>query len=157
MNLSSPAFDENATIPREHTGEGADTSPPLNVSAVPDGAETLALIADDPDAPREKPWVHWLIWDMPAAADTIPEGYPPSGDGKAFDQAKQGTNSFSNENQRYRGPYPPEGHGEHRYRFTLFALDTTLGLEAGANRTQLEDAMDGHVIEQDRYVGVYKR
>lgn len=155
MKLSSPAFEENATIPERFTCDGEDASPLLNVTEIHSEAETLALIVDDPDAPREEPWVHWLIWDIPAAADQISEGYPPSGDGKAFDQAAQGTNDFGN--VEYGGPCPPTDHGEHRYHFTLFALDTTLGLEAGANRTQLEDAMDGHVLEQDRYVGVYER
>lgn len=155
MKLASPAFEENATIPQRFTCDGEDVSPQLNVTDTPSEAETLALIVDDPDAPREEPWVHWLIWDLPAAADQISEGYPPSGDGKAFDQAAQGTNDFGN--VEYGGPCPPPDHGEHRYRFTVFALDTTLGLETGANRTQLEDAMDGHVIEQDRYVGVYER
>lgn len=157
MKITSPAFEENETIPAKHTCDRADTSPALNVTGVPDAAATLALIADDPDAPREEPWVHWLIWGIPAEADTIPEGYPPSGDGKAFADAKQGTNSFSSENQRYRGPCPPEGHGVHRYRFTLYALDTRLDLEAGADRGELEAAMDGHVLETDRYVGTYEK
>lgn len=155
MQLTSPDFEENATIPDRFTCEGEDVSPELNVAGGPEGAETLALVVDDPDAPREEPWVHWLIWDIPAVTDTIPQGYPPSGDGQAFNQARQGTNDFGN--VEYGGPCPPPGHGEHRYHFTLFALDTTLNLDEGVDRSRLEEAMDGHVLEQDHYVGVYER
>lgn len=157
LTLTSPAFEDGATIPTRFTCDGADASPALDVGQVPDQAETLALIVDDPDAPREEPWVHWLIWDVPATAERIPEGYPPSGDGGSFDQARQGANSFSSDDVRYRGPCPPEGHGEHRYRFTLHAVDTRLGLDGGADREALEAALDGHVLETTRLVGVYER
>lgn len=157
LDVTSPAFDDGETIPTEHTADGADTSPPLNVTGVPADAETLALVVDDPDAPREEPWVHWLVWNAPADAGTIPEGYPPSGDGEAFPSASQGNNSFPRDNQRYRGPAPPEGDDPHRYRFTLYALDSTLELKPGANRTQLDAAVDGHVLERARLVGLYGR
>jgi Raf kinase inhibitor-like YbhB/YbcL family protein len=155
--IASPAFANGEPIPTEHTADGADTSPPLNVTGTPEEAQTVALIVDDPDAPRDRPWVHWLIWNVPASTDRIPQGYPPSGDGEAFDEARQGSNSFSSDNQRYRGPAPPEGDDPHRYRFTLYALDTSLDLEPGADRSQLEAAMDGHEIAQDRLVGTYER
>lgn len=155
MQITSPAFDEDGTIPEKYTRDGANVSPPLNVSGVPEGAESLTVIVDDPDAPQTDPWVHWLIWNIPAQADHIPEGYPPSGDGKAFDGTAQGTNDFGT--VKYDGPAPPPSHGEHRYRFTLYALDTTLDLEPGANRTQLDAAIDGNVVEQDRLTGVYER
>lgn len=155
MQVTSPAFDENATIPEKHTRDGANVSPRLEVTGVPEAAQTLAVIVDDPDAPQEDPWVHWLLWNAPAEADAIPEGYPPSGDGKAFNGAEQGTTDFGT--VKYDGPAPPPTHDAHRYRFTVHALDTTLDLEPGANRSQLESAMDGHVLERDRLTGLYER
>lgn len=155
MQIRSPAFASGDPIPSEHTADGQDTSPPLAVADVPAEAAFLAVIVDDPDAPREEPWVHWLVWNVPAEADTIAEGYPPSGDGKAFDGARQGTNSFGNE--RYNGPAPPEGDGPHRYRFQLFALDRQLDVEEGAQRAELEAAMEGAVIEQATLAGTYER
>lgn len=156
MNIQSNAMNEGETIPEPYTCEGEDKSPPLYVESVPTDARSLALIVDDPYA-GPTPWVHWLIWNVPAEEDKIPEGYPPSGSADAFDEARQGTNSFSNDNQRYRGPCPPPGDGEHRYRFTLYALERTLGLEEGAERDALEDAMEGNLIEEDRLTGVYER
>ncbi len=156
MNIQSNAFEDQAPIPEAHTCEGADESPPLYVEDVPSQARSLALIVDDPDA-GATPWVHWLIWNVPAQEDKIPQGYPPSGDAAAFDEARQGTNSFSSDNQRYRGPCPPPGDGEHRYRFTVVALERTLGLEEGAQREALEDAMEDNVIEEDQLTGVYER
>lgn len=157
LELASPAFEPNGTIPTEHTADGTDASPPLNVTGVPEAAETLALVVDDPDAPRAEPWVHWLLWNVPASAGSIPAGYPPSGDADAFEGARQGSNSFPEEDRRYRGPAPPEGDEPHRYRFTLLAVDVALELEEGANRTQLEDALDGHRLERARLVGLYGR
>lgn len=156
MQIHSPAFADGDPIPEQHSKEeGDNTSPPLNLTHVPDEAASLALIVDDPDAPTDQPFVHWLIWNVPPQADTIAEGYPPSGDGKAFNDARQGTNDFGNE--RYDGPAPPEEHDAHRYRFQLFALDRQLDVEEGAQRAELENAMEGAVIEQANLTGTYDR
>jgi Raf kinase inhibitor-like YbhB/YbcL family protein len=156
MQIHSPAFADGDPIPEEHSkDEGNNTSPALNLTDVPDEANSLALIVDDPDAPREEPWVHWLVWNIPPQADTIPEGYPPSGDGKAFDATRQGTNDFGNE--RYDGPAPPPSDDPHRYRFQPFALEGTLDVEEGAERGELEDAMQGSVIAEAQLVGTYDR
>lgn len=156
MQLNSHAFADEDPIPPEHSNEeGNDTSPPLTMRDVPDEASTLALIVDDPDAPTANPFVHWLIWNIPAEADTIAEGYPPSGDGKAFPDARQGTNDFGNE--RYNGPAPPQDDGPHRYRFTLYALDRSLSLEEGAQRAELENAMEGAILANVALTGTYDR
>lgn len=155
MELSSTAFEHGERIPDRYTCQGEDVSPPLAIEGVPDEAETLAMVVDDPDAPQPDPWVHWLLWDVPAAADTIPEGYPPSGSGKRFDAARQGTNDFND--VAYGGPCPPGGHGEHTYRFHLYALDTSLGLEDGSTRDQLETAVEDHVLDEAHLAGTYER
>lgn len=156
MRLHSPAFADGDPIPAEHSKEeGDNTSPPLTITDVPDGTASFALIVDDPDAPTEEPFVHWLIWNIPNQADTIAEGYPPSGDGQAFNETRQGTNGFGN--QRYDGPAPPPGDDPHRYRFQLFALEHLLGVEEGAHREELEAAMEGAVVADAELVGTYER
>jgi Raf kinase inhibitor-like YbhB/YbcL family protein len=157
LRVTSPAFDHEGEVPTRFTCEGEDVSPRLEVAGVPEAAETLAVVVDDPDAPTEDPWVHWLLWDVPADAGAIPEGYPPSGDASAPEQARQGTNDFTEENVRYRGPCPPPDDGAHRYRFTVHAVDATLGLEQGAERDALEAALDGNVLATARLDGFYER
>lgn len=158
MTLTSPAFDDGTAVPEPFTCDGDDRSPELVVSQVPANASSLALIVDDPDAPTPEPWVHWLIWDLPADQELrIPEGYPPSGDATAFEQAVQGNTSYTQGDQRYRGPCPPEGDGPHRYRFQAYALDVTLELGPETNRTQLDAAMEGHLLDTATLTGIYER
>src|SRR5574341_875714 len=142
--LSSPAFSANGMIPPKHTCDGADTSPPLRIEGIPPGAKTLALIVDDPDAPRGT-WVHWVAWNIDPATREIPENGLPKG-------AVQGRNDFGTE--KYGGPCPPSG--THRYFFKLYALDASLGLADGATKAQLESAMKGHILGQAEFVGLYK-
>lgn len=154
MQITSSAFGDGDAIPTEHTGEGADTSPPLDVSDVPDAAASLALIVDDPDAPGGT-WLHWLLWNLPVDRTVVPEGVPTDAEVSALGGARQGVNDF--DGVGYGGPMPPRGHGPHHYRFTVYALTDTLGLEPGAHRSDLEDAMKGKVLEQARLTGVYER
>ncbi|MFW6120451.1 MAG: YbhB/YbcL family Raf kinase inhibitor-like protein, partial [Petrotogales bacterium] len=133
MKLSSPAFENEESIPNEYTCEGADVSPPLMFSEIPEDTKSLALIVDDPDAPMGT-WVHWVIWNIPP--DTISFS---KGENITFPQGK---NDFGK--QKYGGPCPPSG--THRYFFKLYALDTMFDLEAGATKKQLEKAMSGHII-----------
>lgn len=155
MRLTSPVFQDGEAIPADHTCQGANTSPRLIPEDVPGEAASLALIVDDPDAPRAEPWVHWLLWNIPATAEQLDQGYPPSGNGMAFAKAKQGTTDF--DRTQYDGPCPPKGHGEHRYRFTLYALDTQLKLGNGAYRKELEEAMEGHILGQAQLTGTFER
>ncbi len=137
-------------IPPTYTCDGSDLSPPLSWSAVPAKAKSLALIADDPDAPRGT-WVHWVAWNIPATVHDLPEGVPkrdtlPNG-------MKQGTTDFRSIG--YGGPCPPSG--THRYFFKLYALDATLNLLPSTTKKDLETAMQGHVLAQSELMGKYAR
>jgi Raf kinase inhibitor-like YbhB/YbcL family protein len=147
--IESSAFSEGGPIPRPYTCDGKDTSPPLSWSGVPEGAKSLALICDDPDA--SKTFVHWVVFDLPPGTRKLPEGIPPrdeiSGGGK------QGTNDFRK--LGYGGPCPPGG--THRYFFKLYALDTEVKLAAGATKADLERAMKGHVLAEGALMGKYSR
>ena len=152
MQISSKVFAEGKAIPKEYTGDGKDASPPLQWTAAPAGTKSLALICDDPDAPRAEPWVHWVIYDLPGTALDLPEGVPTTG--SLSSGAKQGRNDFGNTG--YGGPAPPRGK-PHRYFFKLFALDTALDLPAGATKAQLEKAMQGHILAEGQIRGTYGR
>ncbi|MFO0954083.1 MAG: YbhB/YbcL family Raf kinase inhibitor-like protein [Isosphaeraceae bacterium] len=155
FSLTSAAFGEGQDDPRRHTGDGEDLSPPLSWSGLPRGRGSLALVVDDPDAPSAEPWVHWVIYDIPARLEEIPEGVhqadrPPFPEG-----ASQGSNSWGTTG--YRGPAPPRGHGVHHYHFTLYALDAPLKLLAGLDKRGLLKAMAGHVLDRADLVGTYER
>jgi len=152
MELTSTAFQESTFIPRQCTGDGKDLSPPLLWSGVPGSAKSFALIVDDPDAPRKEPWVHWILYDLPAGTHELGEGIPgiedlPGG-------GKQGKNDFGKIG--YGGPAPPPGM-PHRYYFKLYALDKVLDLPAGAAKHDVEQAMKGHVVAQGQLMGKYSR
>jgi Raf kinase inhibitor-like YbhB/YbcL family protein len=148
MRITSSAFGSNDTIPAKYSCSGKDAAPPLAFDDVPKDARSLALIVDDPDAPRGD-WVHWLVYDLPPTTHALGEG--------ATDlprEAKTGVNDFRNE--KYGGPCPPPGK-PHRYFFRLFALDNSPGLPAGASKKELEDAMRGHILDQAELVGTFGR
>ncbi len=155
MEVTSPAFDDGGEIPERFTCEGQDVSPALQLSGVPEEAGTLAIIVDDPDAPRPEPWVHWLIWNLPTATTEIPEAYPPSGDGRKLAGSAQGENDFGDVG--YGGPCPPPGHGTHRYRFRVYAVDGPLDVAEGASRAELEKAMQGRILAEAELTGTYER
>ena len=150
MEIKSPAFAHGDLIPPKYTCDGADVSPPLSLAVVPAGTKSLALIADDPDAPAGT-WVHWVVWNIPAGTKSLEEGIPakealPNG-------GRQGTSDFRRVG--YGGPCPPSG--THRYFFKLYALDTTLDLPATATKQDLEMAMKGHTLAQAELMGRYRR
>lgn len=153
MRISSPEFEHGARIPRLYTCEGDDVSPPLAFDDVPDRAVSLALIVDDPDAPRGT-FDHWLIWNIPSRVRTLPEAIPPQEVVEGLGPAAQGENDFGRIG--YGGPCPPAGR-PHRYRFRLYALDGVLDLSPGVGRERLERAMDGHVVGEAELVGVFGR
>ncbi|HVT29153.1 MAG TPA: YbhB/YbcL family Raf kinase inhibitor-like protein, partial [Lacipirellulaceae bacterium] len=117
FELTSSAFKRGAPIPRKYTGEGDDASPPLAWSAAPPNTKEFALICDDPDAPSAEPWVHWVIYGIPADVSGLPEGVKTNEAKLAKPVvARQGKNSFtSGATVGYRGPMPPPGHGVHHY------------------------------------------
>jgi Raf kinase inhibitor-like YbhB/YbcL family protein len=150
FDVTSSAFEEGGAIPARHTCDGQDVSPPLSWGSTPDGTESLALIADDPDAPGGM-FVHWVIYNLPPDTRRLPEDVPnrdmlPNG-------AAQGVNGAGSVG--YVGPCPPSG--THRYFFRVYALDTELDLGGGATKEALLDAMEGHVLAEGHLLGTYRR
>lgn len=162
MKLNGP-FSNESLIDKKFTGEGGDVSPPLQWSEAPAGVKTFVLIADDPDAPSRRkpaaqPWVHWVIYDIPASQTQLPEGIERKPLPSQVPGARQGTNSWPSDNVGYLGPMPPVGSGPHRYFFKLYALDCALDIEpANATKTAVSSAMTGHVLAQAELVGTYER
>lgn len=142
MKITSTEFEHNKSIPKKFTCQGEDVNPALIIEGTPSGAKTLALIMDDPDAPMGT-WVHWVVFDIPIISkideDTIP--------------GKQGNNDFGRKN--YGGPCPPSG--THRYFFKIYALDTKLNLNEGISKKDLEEAMEGHILNKAELIGLYKK
>jgi hypothetical protein len=158
IKLTSPAFDQGKPIPKKHTGEGADVSPPLEWSGLPQGTKELALVCDDPDAPRKEPWVHWVIYKIPADSKGLPEGVDPAARPKQPPGALNGRNSWpKDENLGYRGPMPPKGHGRHRYFFKLYALDQALDVQSGLTKEELLQKISGRVLAVGELMGTYER
>ncbi len=150
ITLTSAAFSHGAMIPKRYTCDGEDISPPLSWSEPPEKTQSFALIMDDPDAPMGT-WVHWVIYNIPATARSLPEGVPADGD--LPDGSRHGRNSWRR--LGYGGPCPPSG--THRYFFKLYALDTVLPLAAGATKEELLKAMEGHIVAQAELMGRYAR
>lgn len=151
IELTSPAFAEGAPIPARYTADGEDVSVPLKWSGAPDGTRSIALICDDPDAPRPTPWVHWVLYGLPPTVTELPEGVPATR--TVLSGAKQGANDWRRIG--YGGPAPPSG--THRYFFRLYALDIVLDLQPGATKQDLLRAMEGHILAQGQLMGTYKR
>lgn len=145
MQLTSSAFTHNSRIPAKYTCDGANLNPPLAISGVPEGAKSLVLIVDDPDAPRGD-FVHWTIWNISPETRQIAENSVPSG-------SVQGLTDFGKPG--YGGPCPP--FGEHRYQFKLYALDAGLDLSPSAKKRDVERAMKGHILSQTILIGLYSR
>jgi len=146
LELSSPAFDDGARIPDEYGYAEANTNPPLDIVGVPDDAESLALVVDDPDAeePAGNVCDHWVVWNIPADSSTIPEDWTPAA-------ATEGQNDYGETG--WGGPNPPDR--EHTYRFLLYALDTTLSLSPSATKDDVYDAASGHVVSKAELNGTY--
>jgi Raf kinase inhibitor-like YbhB/YbcL family protein len=154
FKIKSPAFADGDTMPVKYTCDGDDISPKLEWSGVPDGAKSLALICDDPDAPMGT-WVHWVMFNLPPDMTQIDEKYTPSrGLSDNDDGIIDGINDFRCPG--YNGPCPPKGPA-HRYYFKLYALDIILNLKTGASKTDVEKAMSGHTLEQVELIGKYQR
>jgi Raf kinase inhibitor-like YbhB/YbcL family protein len=143
--LESDAFQNAEAIPARHTCEGEDVSPPLRWTNLPEGTQSLALVVDDPDAPRGV-FTHWVAWDFDPDAGGLREGESAPTEGR---------NDF--DTTGYRGPCPPPGHGRHRYVFRLYALGEKLELGAGAAKAELERAIEGRVLTTAELVGTYER
>lgn len=143
MEISSPAFAHQASIPPKYSCEGDDVSPQLDIANVPPNSESLVLIMDDPDAPVGT-WDHWVAYDI-APTETIAEGNHEIG--------TSGINSWGTTG--YGGPCPPSG--THRYFFQVYALDVELGVTEGATKTDIIAAMKGHIIDEAQIIGLFSR
>jgi len=143
MELTSTAFNHESRIPTRYTCDGAEVSPPLHLSGIPPEAKTLALVVEDPDAPGDT-WDHWIAYDIEVTS-TIPEGVATLG---TAGRSTGGTLG-------YESPCPPSG--SHRYRFTVYAVDTRVGLASGADKPTVLAAMKGHVLATATLLGRYSR
>lgn len=154
LTLSSPTFAQQSAIPARHTCDGDEMSPALQWSAVPSGTKSLALIVDDPDAPDpaapQRTWVHWVLYDLPTAADGLAEN-------AGFAQLPPGTREGINDwkHTGYGAPCPPKG--RHRYVFKLYALDRLLPDLHKPDKAHLLKAMEGHVLAHAELIGTYQR
>lgn len=144
ITVSSTAFTDGGTIPRRYACDGEDVSPPLRFAGIPSGTQELAVLVEDPDAPRGT-FVHWVAWGLDPSTATLEQGATPPG---------TGTNGFGR--RGYGGPCPPRG-APHRYVFTVFALSRRLDLPPGASADQLRRAVADATIAEGRLVGRYGR
>jgi Raf kinase inhibitor-like YbhB/YbcL family protein len=147
FTLTSSAFAAGKEIPKIYTCDGGDISPPLQWQDAPTGTQTFALIVDDPDAPAGT-WDHWIIFNIPKLTTHFPEHLTKLPQG-----ALAGKNSWDKTN--YGGPCPPSG--QHRYVFTLYALNAALTLPVGASKAQIEVAAKEHMLAKTQLIGVYQR
>jgi Raf kinase inhibitor-like YbhB/YbcL family protein len=146
MQIISPAFADGQSIPAKYTCDGSGVNPPLKFSDVPSQAKSLALVVDDPDAPGGD-WIHWLVWDINPSTLEIAEGKVPV-------EATEGATSFGQTG--YGGPCPPAG-SPHHYHFKLYALDAKLNLPTRTTKSDLEAAINGHILAQAELVGAYQK
>ncbi len=146
MILTSPSFSDGGRIPKAFTCDGADKSPSLSWTNIPEGAKSLVLICHDPDAPGGD-WVHWILIDIPATEKGIEEN-------GTFARSTLGRNSWGK--SVYNGPCPPPGK-THRYVFTLYALDTWLAMPRTSTKDEVEAHIQGHILGKAQLMGTYRR
>lgn len=144
MKITSPAFEDDQMIPSAYTCDADNYNPPLEIKDVPEGAKSLALIMDDPDAPGGT-FTHWLMWNIPPDTKVIDEN-------DWLEGAEQGLNDGGD--LGYMGPCPPEG--AHHYRFRLYALKKPLELSGEVSREKLEKEIEENLIEEAELIGIYK-
>ena len=145
MKISSPVFSEGDVIPRKYTCDGEDLSPPLSWSGTPDGTQSLVMITDDPDAPAGI-FVHWVLYNIHPDTSSLTEGVSGVGTPRLNDFGKS----------LYSGPCPPQGPA-HRYFFKVYALDSPIDLQSSATKSEVEKAMQDHVLAQGQLMGTYER
>lgn len=161
IRFGSSTFDDGEAIPKRNSASGDNVSPDLRWSGLPEGTESLALVVRDPDAPGPEPFIHWVVYGIPADAGGLPEGLSTNAVLRSPDEIAgtlQGPTDAGGTG--YFGPRPPAGSGAHRYIFTLYALDTgpdQPGLEPGLDEAELMDAIDGHVLAEEELLGLYER
>ncbi len=149
LEITSPSFANGEAIPADFSCDGRDVSPALTWSEPPAGAESFALIMDDPDAPMGT-WVHWVVYNIPASTRELEENMPAIPE--LSNGIMQGYTSAGTTG--YHGPCPPSG--THHYYFKLYALDTMLSLSAKADKKDLLSAMEGHILANGELMGTFK-
>ena len=159
MKLTSPGFKNNSTMPSRYTMEGANVSPALEWSEVPEGCKSFVLLCDDLDAPKKYEhaanFVHWLIFNISGDVSSLPEGLLKNSKLELPVKATQGTNSFGRIG--YDGPLPPAGSGPHRYTFRLFACDRMINVKPGSNRNTVMESVQSHSLETAQLTATYER
>jgi len=145
ITLKSNAFTHGEPMPERFTCDGENVSPLLEIGDIPEGTKTLALVMHDPDAPVPGGWTHWIKFNIPPETKNLPEGQEPPGI-----SGKGGRDNFT-----YKGPCPPSG--THRYFFKIYALDSELPLKEGIGKSELESAIEGHILGFGELVGLYSR
>lgn len=146
---------ENGKIPYEFSRDGANVSPPLRWEHPPSDAQGFAVVCDDPDALTPDPFVHWIIWNLPADVTQLPKGVSKTAELPELRGAVQGRNDFGD--LGYDGPQPPRKHGPHRYRFRVVALSELLTLGPGSDARDALAAMHGLIVGWGEIVGMYER
>lgn len=147
IDVNSPSFEEKGEIPVKYTCSGQGINPEINIGNLPEETKSIALIVDDPDAPGGK-FTHWIAWNISPDTQRINENSVPS-------EAVEGLNGFGKTG--YGAPCPPKGHGTHRYRFKVYALDKEIELSSKSKQSDLEKAMKNHVLAEGKLTGKYSR
>jgi Raf kinase inhibitor-like YbhB/YbcL family protein len=155
ITVSSPAFKDGQPIPEEYSAYGKGKSIPLSWSNLPPGTRSAAVVIDDPDAHTPRPFVHWVIYNIPAETKSLDAGLPTKPKLETPRGAVQGMNS--RQSVGYFGPRPPQGDPPHHYHIKVFALDQELKLDPGGDEPALTNAMKGHVLGQGQLVGTFQK
>ena len=151
LKVTSTAFENNGDIPIKYTGKGEDISPPLKLDTISTDAKTIAITMDDLDHPLGT-YNHWVIWNIPASFDNIPEGIPKEEVVNSLGNAIQGKSAYGGKHW-YRGPLPP--FGTHKYIFKVYVLDTTLNLDNNAGKSELLKVMKEHILQYGTLTGKF--
>jgi Raf kinase inhibitor-like YbhB/YbcL family protein len=152
LNVTSPAFADGGAIPLRHSAYGDGLSPPIGWSAPPQGTRSFVLMLEDPDAMSARPFVHWLVWNIPSEARSLPEG-------RASEASRPGDAVEGRNSRGSIGYFGPRPHGKkaHHYHLQIFALDTVLALRPGARRAELLAAMEEHVLAKGQLIGLFRQ
>ena len=158
MTLTTPAWPDGDPIPTKYTQAGEQVSPALNWTNTPPGTQSFVLHMLDPDVARNKTTdtqVHWVVWNIPATATGLPEGVPKG------ETLADGSRQISASGPVYRGPGAPATGPVHHYTFEIYALDTVLETQPGADEQETRAAvmrdMNGHILGKAVYVGLFRR
>jgi Raf kinase inhibitor-like YbhB/YbcL family protein len=158
ITVGSPVLKQGQPMPVDYTSDGRNISPPIAWSNLPAATKELALICEDPIAPTPQPFVHWVVYKIPATAKGLPENMPADAATPMPPDLKgtiQGLSGFRR--PTWRGPAPPKPGVAHQYHFIVYALDAPLEVAEGLNKSQLLEAMKGHIIGQGEIMATYER